>query len=316
MNAPTRPVLRWHGGKWKLAPWIIGHFPPHRVYVEPFGGAASVLLRKPRAYAEVYNDLDDEVVTLFRVLQDPVKAARLIELLKLTPFARCEFELSGEVAEDPIERSRRLVIRAFMGFGSNAHSSSTVALKNGFRSHTRGVAVGRQTGFRSNSNRSGTTPAQDWLNYPDCLARVVDRWRGVIIEHRPAERVIAQHDGPDTLHYVDPPYLPETRSPANKYDLKYRMYRHELDGGGHAALLEQLLAVSGMVALSGYPSARYDDVLTGWRRIETRAHADGARERTEVLWLNPACAAGLDADRAGIGSTPLFTPRAAVCDVP
>jgi DNA adenine methylase len=293
MMAPARPVLRWHGGKWKLAPWLMSHFPPHRIYVEPFGGAGSVLLRKPRAYAEVYNDLDDEVVTLFRVLQDPAASRALIKQLHLTPFARREFELSGEAVDEPVERSRRLIVRAFLGFGSNAHAASTVARRNGFRTHARSTAIGRQTGFRANSNRSGTTPAHDWLGYPASLALVVERLRGVIIEHRDAVRVILQHDGRDTLHYVDPPYLPETRAPANKYDLKYRMYRHELDLDGHVALLDALCNVVGMVALSGYPAPLYDRMLIDWRRVETAAYADGARPRTEVLWLNPACAAAL-----------------------
>jgi DNA adenine methylase len=300
VNAPTRPVLRWHGGKWKLAPWIISHFPPHRIYVEPFGGAASVLMRKTPCYAEVYNDLDNVVVNLFRVLRDPDKASRLIAALKLTPFARTEFDEALLPAEDDVERARHLVVRAFMGFGSNAHSSSPVSLKTGFKSFTRTDADKyRSTGFRANSNRSGTTPAHDWMSYPVALQAIVERVQGkaVIIESRDASKVMAQHDSPATLHYVDPPYLPETRSPANKYDLKHRMYRHELSRGEHVKLLGFLKRLEGMVVLSGYASDLYDARLRGWRRFEISALADGARARTEVLWINPACSAALDRER-------------------
>lgn len=271
---PKRPALRWHGGKWKLAPWIIQFLPPHRVYVEPYGGAASILIRKQRAYAEIYNDLDDEVVTLFRVLRDREAAEQLRSLLRLTPFARGEFKAAYEMTDDPIERARRLIVRSFMGFGSNAHASA----EKGHRS----------TGFRATSNRSGTTPATDWANYPDALDALIERMQGVVIESRPAVEVMAQHDRAGTLHYVDPPYMHETRAQSNKYDLGWRMYRHELSNDDHSQLLDFLRNVSGMVVLSGYDTPLYAAMLSDWGRFEKQTFADGARARTEVLWLNPA----------------------------
>jgi len=289
-----RPVLRWHGGKWRLAPWIIGHFPPHRTYVEPYGGAASVLIRKVRAYAEVYNDLDDEVVDLFRVLRDADRAQDLKRRLELTPFSRVEFRAAYEPTDDVVERCRRLVVRSFMGFGSNAHASA----EKGHRS----------TGFRATSNRSGTTPAMDWANYPQALEALVERLRSVVIESRPAIEVMAQNDRPDTLHYVDPPYLHETRAQGNKYDLGWRMYRYEMTNADHLELIEFLRNCAGMVILSGYAAALYDEQLGDWQRIEKQTFADGARERTEVLWINPAAAFAFDDARQQL---PLFVREAA-----
>lgn len=278
---PTRPALRWHGGKWMLAPWIIGHFPRHQVYVEPYGGAASVLLRKPRSYAEVYNDLDCEAVNFFAVLRQPSDAERLIQELELTPFAREEFETAYSPAGDPVERARRLAIRSFQGFGSD------------------GATGEYRTGFRSNSSRSGTTPAQDWRNYPDGLRLIVDRLRGVVIESRNAIEVMEMHDGAGTLHYVDPPYMMSTRSRTNRRPGGGGTYRHELTDADHIELLTALRALTGMVVLSGYPAPLYDNALPDWRRVERAAHADGARDRIEVLWINPA------ADEA-LGHGPLF----------
>lgn len=220
--------------------------------------AASVLLRKPRAHAEVYNDLHGDVVNLFRVLRSD-RADDLVQSLRLTPFAADEFFAAYEPCDCDLERARRLVVRSFQGFGSNG------AIK--------------KTGFRSNSNSSGTTPAHDWVNYPNALLATIERLQGVTITSRDASEVMATQDGPETLHYVDPPYLPETRDDGSDYD-------HELTVEQHKELLAFLRSLTGKVALSGYPSELYDDALYEWRRIEREALADGARKRTEVLWMN------------------------------
>lgn len=259
---PDRPVLRYFGGKWMLAPWIISQFPPHKVYVEPFGGAASVLMRKPRSYAEVYNDMDGDVVNLFRVLRNRAHALELEYRLRLTPFAREEFDDAYMPPSDPIDHARRLIIRAFMGFGSDGHN-----MESG------------KTGFRANSNRSGTTPAHDWANFPDEILRFSDRLASVCIENRDAQEVMLQQDSEETLHFVDPPYVHETRGAKHGY-------RFEMTNDDHKSLCEFLKGLSGMVILCGYHNPIYDRL--DWDYIEREAHADGARDRIEVLWMNHA----------------------------
>lgn len=279
MTVPKRPVLRYHGGKFRLAPWVIKHFPPHRCYVEPFGGAAGVLVQKDRAYAEVYNDLDGDIVNLFRVLREPGQCVRLIDMLLLTPYARDEFEAAYELADDPIERARRTLVRAEMGFGSA------------------GATKGR-TGFRIDTRRKYGTAQGLWAKFPESLALVCDRLRGVMIENRPAIDIIRQHDAADVLFYVDPPYMMSTRYVGARHG---RYYDCEMTAPDHVELLELLRSVDGMVVLSGYSTPEYSEALQGWALATTEARISGARGtslRTECLWLNPACSAAID--RAGI----------------
>lgn len=271
-----RPVLRYHGGKWKLAPWVLTFFPPHRIYVEPFGGGASLLMRKPRSYGEVYNDLESEVVNVFRVLRDPVHAEQLKRMVELTPFARDEFFAAYQPSDCRIQRAHNMIIRAYMGFGS---ASMT-------RTH--------KTGFRSNSNRSGTTPAHDWANWPKQISDFTTRLQGVVIENRHAAEVIDQHDTPETLHYIDPPYPWGTRQGMGEGRSNHA-YKHEMSDEDHTELSELLHRVVGMVIISGYPCDLYDkELYRGWKRHERKHFADGARERTEVIWLNDAAANALN----------------------
>lgn len=264
-----RPVLRYHGGKWKLAPWIISHMPKHRVYVEPFGGGGSVLMRKPRSYAEVYNDQWQTVVNVFRVLRDPILADRLAHVIELTPYARDEFFGSYlDDADDEVERARKTILRSFAGFGS--------ASTNGQYA----------TGFRANSNRSGTTPAHDWRNYPDVITAFVDRLRGIVIENRDALDVMAQHDSEATLFYVDPPYPHETRNMKRGN----AAYAYEMTTADHEALAGTLHSVRGMVMLSTYECDLYTRLYPDWTVIKKGTFADGAVKRVELLYLNQACA--------------------------
>jgi DNA adenine methylase len=215
------------------------------------------------------------VVRVFSVLRDASQAAELERRIRLTPFSRKDFDDAYLPAFDGIDAVRKMMVRSYMGFGATG-------------------VLGHLTGFRRNSNRSGTTPAHDWANYPDAIAHFTKRLQGVVIENRPAADLIEEFDGPQTLFYVDPPYVHRTRTLGNPHCAKHR-YAEEMTDDDHRQLAEQLHGVAGMAVLSGYPSTLYDrELYRDWQRVERPHLADGARPRTEVLWLNRACTAALE----------------------
>lgn len=263
-----RPLIRYHGGKWKLANWIVAHLPLHRVYVEPFAGGASVLLKKPRSPIEVINDRCSDVTNLFTIVRD--RGDELRRRLELTPFSRDEFLLSYQESIDPLERARRMIVRSAMGRASGSASKGNV-----------------QT-FRAYTGPKRPSTINDWINFPAALDDIVERLRGVFIENRDALLVMKAHDYVDTVHYVDPPYVRSARD--NDQD-----YRYEMSDSDHESLLTFVKTLRGTVVISGYESDLYNDMLAGWGRSLKETHADGANKRIEMLWISPRCEQRMEA---------------------
>lgn len=266
------PILRYHGGKWRIAPWVISHFPPHKVYVEPFGGSAAVLIQKERAITEIYNDLDAELFNLFKVMRDEAQARELYYLLKWTPHSRKEYDAAFETSDDPVEQARRSLVKVWFGM------------------HTKGLK--EKSGFDTRVNNDGYCGrVNSFVKISDLLELYRERLTGVILECVDALKLLDRHDSINTLTYLDPPYVPDTRSG--------KLYRYEMTNDDHRALAEKNRKSKGMIIISGYPSDLYDQELySDWVRVDRKAHTDGGHERIEALWLNPQAWAALEATKA------------------
>lgn len=264
-----KPLMRYHGAKWRLAPWIISHFPQHHCYVEPFGGSAAVLISKEPSSREVYNDKNFEIVNLFNVIRDDEMRTELLRLLVMTPYSRTEFEFAKEVGQydTPVMTALKLLVRAQMGFGSAGA--------------TRG-----NTGFRLDTARGGTSLQSLWSDLPANVLDVTERLRNVVIENTDAYNIIKQHDRSDTLFYLDPPYTLDTRTNKDSYG-KFEMREFE-----HNRLLELTLKSKGMFVISGYDNELYNDTLDGWTKSSRQtaiSSRNGSGKRIEVLWISPNC---------------------------
>lgn len=269
----ARSPFPWFGGKQKLADSIIALFPPHHVYVEVFGGGASVLLSKTPANLDVYNDLDEGLVNFFRCLRD--EPERLVALLELTPYSRAEWAHSRATwftIDDPVERARRWYVVASQTFGAIAYTGRGWGGERLGRMHLNGAA--------STANRI------------DHIWRFVERMRLVQIEALDWRECLERYDHADCVFYLDPPYVAATRRSGG--------YAHELTDDDHVELVERVLALEGVAIVSGYEHPSYEPLVAagGFVRHEYdvastagRRSVGGKRDRRlEVIWASPRAA--------------------------
>jgi DNA adenine methylase len=214
------------------------------------------------------------VVNVFQVLRDPVLAQQLQTALILTPYSRTEFQRSYEDCPDdsPVEMARKTILRSFGGFGSAATS----------RTH--------RTGFRANNRSNGNNCAVDWANYPQYVPDFCERLKGVVIENRDYREIITQQDSADTLFFLDPPYVHNTRN-IERGNASYAM---EMTDQDHIDMATVAKGIRGGVIIAGYDCELYRELFKTWHLSQKLALADGARPRTECLWINPRAAVKLN----------------------
>jgi DNA adenine methylase len=256
-------VLKYPGSKWSIANWIISNFPAgyeKMTYCEPYFGSGAVFFNKNRSVIETINDLDGNVVNLFKVIRDyPEELARLIEF---TPWSREEYKKSYTMTGNSLEDARRFLVRMWQAIGAKSSDS---------------------TGWR-HWIASNCGWAESWVTrLPENILATSLRLRHttrhvVQVENQEALKLIKRFRKPNVFIYADPPYVMSTRSK--------RIYAHEMNDHDHFELLDVLKLHPGPVMISGYDNEIYNGLLQGWHKETRLANCEGGVQRQEVIWMN------------------------------
>lgn len=235
--------------------------PPHTLYVSVFGGSGADILGKPPSKLEVFNDVDDDINNVFRILRtQPDELARLVTFTPSKSRATYEEALAAllEPATDQLHRAWAFLIVAHQAYRSRHPRLQTPSGYAAIRSMNRCI--------------------KPWLDLPDTIRQVAGRFRRVQIEQLDFRDLVKRYDSAKTLFFVDPPYHPDTRTK--------RLYQHEMSEEDHVALLDLLERVQGKVCLCGYEHPLYLRRLSRWRRRDFATYSPHVTKlpRTEVVW--------------------------------
>ena len=240
-----------------MAKKIISLMPEHKNYLEPFAGSLAVFFNKEKVLCETINDCDGRLINLYRQIRE--NPEELAELVSLTPYAREEFECSKETSSDELEDARRMMTMLWCSIGGKTTNN---------------------TSFRINKTWRGPYNTQTWSKIPSRILEATNRLKDAQIEHRNALQLISENSDPETLIYIDPPYLPETLSGS--------YYKYEMSTEEHEKLLSILCESKSKIILSGYDSELYNSYLKelNWKKIIIPTQNFTGKKSDEVLWIN------------------------------
>lgn len=267
-NKKISPPFGYFGSKNRLAYKFCENLPPHECWIEAFCGSASITLRKEPAKIEIINDIDSEIINVFKQLRRNHK--ELCRLIELTPYSSEEFENARIVnfEDSDLERARKFLVQAMMAInGVFGKGRGGFSISNSYSRNNREARVNR------------------WYNLPERLTHVVERLRGIRIENKDARKIIKKFaNRPATLIYLDPPYLGERT-------LGYTIEAN--DEKFHIELLKLCDSAICMIFISGYDNDLYNSFLTiekGWTKTVYDTFTNSAEgkniERMEVVWMN------------------------------
>ena len=257
----TSPLC-WFGGKFNLAKWIIALMPKHQCYVEPFFGAGHIFFNKPKVKVEAINDIDDRVYALFKVLSDE---DAFKEFANKIWFLGCHEKAYNEMVEKLKDKNLSMVDKAVAFLYINKLSLSG-NFGNSFMGHGEALAYSKEN-----------------------LLSIYKRLKGVNVYCRDWKEVVERYDSENTLVFLDPPYVEETRSNS------MGVYANELSDKDHEELVDVCLSLKSKVILCGYQNKLYERLeQNGWHRLDKKVKLscavvkEGAEkaDRIESVWLN------------------------------
>ena len=228
---PRETVIKapfsYPGGKSRSIKFILPHLPLRHTWVDVFGGSGVVTINRPKSKLEVYNDRHSGLTDFYKCMRDRVLFERLCSWLDLTLHSREEFLSNRDTWEntlDTVERAGRwfaMVNYSFASLGRNWGRSTGGA----------GSLAGKiRNGIKS-------------------LPEIHERFKCVQVENSDWRRLLADYDSPQTVFYLDPPYVDSSKG----------VYKDEMTVHDHEEMLDMIFRLKGFVALSGYPNPLFDN---------------------------------------------------------